>query len=221
MKNSLTQIPVGATWLLCLLITMASCDLELQDTFEFKGELGPLITFEDQTAWEWLQTQTTPTTDTVLAGDKFDYLLQAIELTGLVDEYNQTATRDRTYLLLNNNAFEGENDIIDVVTGSTDGDLANADVAMLKSLLQYHIVEAYIDQVPTLFEYGVDYKFQTLNPGEEGAIYFRRDERYRVDINESPQLPSTARDTRVYNHNYVFQNGIAHHLNSYVRNVPF
>ena len=221
MKNSLTRIPAEATLLLGVLVIFSGCDLAIQDTFEFKDELGPLVSFEDQTAWEWLQTQTTPTTDTALNGEKFDYLLQAVELAGLVDEYNQTATRDRTYLLLNNDAFVGDEGIINVVTGSTESNLANADVATLTALLRYHIVDAYVDQVPTLYEYGVDYKFQTLNPGADGEIYFRRDPRYNIDINESPLLPSSRIAAGVRNYNYVFKNGIGHHLADYVRNVPF
>lgn len=219
MKNILNLIfKMGL--LFSFLAAFTSCDLELQDTFEFNDELGPEITFDNQTVWEWLQTQKSPT-DTIMVDDKFDLLIQAIEMTGMIEEYNQTTTNERTYLLLNNAAFIGDNDIIEVVTGEQDGDLADADLRILKNLLSYHIVTSYVDQVPTLFEYGVDYQFQTLIPGEDGEIYFRRDERYAITVNGANQLPASARQVGVFNHNYVFQNGIGHHLNGYTRSIPF
>ena len=60
--------------------------------------------------------------------------------------------------------------------------------------------------------------------GEDGRIVFRRDNRYRVDINRSPApLPSSATSQfeRVRNYNYVFNNGIGHSLNDPVRNQPY
>ncbi|MGB5943945.1 MAG: hypothetical protein WBG71_13765, partial [Leeuwenhoekiella sp.] len=82
----------------------------------------------------------------------------------------------------------------------------------------------YIDQVPTLFEFGVQYLFQTRIPGEDGLIAFRRDERYRVDINTAPApLPTsaTSQNETIRNYNYIFNNGIGHHLNDPVRNQPY
>ena len=102
--------------------------------------------------------------------------------------------------------------------------MARADLETLKTVLQYHIVTTYVAQVPTLFEFDVNYIFQTLIPGDAGVIVMRRDNRYRIDINRAPApLPSTATSQweRVRNHNYVFSNGIGHFLNDPVRNQPY
>jgi len=150
----------------------------------------------------------------------------------MVEEYNNTSITDRTYLMLNNNAFTGNGDIIALVTGSAAVEpgatpaevLENADVEILRTILRYHIVTTYITQVPTLFEFNVNYVFQTLIPGDDGVIVMRRDDRYRIDINRAPApLPSTATSQfeRVRAHNYVFSNGIGHVLADPVRNQPY
>lgn len=102
--------------------------------------------------------------------------------------------------------------------------MARGDIEKLKTVLRYHIVTTYMAQVPTLAEYGVNYIFQTLIPGEDGIIVMRRDDRYRIDINRAPApLPSTATSQfeRVRAHNYVFQNGIGHIIADPVRNKPY
>jgi len=154
----------------------------------------------------------------------------------MVDEFDQTNTTDRTYLLLNNNAFTGGGDVIAIVTGSdTIGVNATATETMervdtpeklekLRTVLKYHIISTYVDQVPTLEERDTWYLFQTLIPGEDGLIALSRDHLWRIDINKSgAPLPATAtsQGERVRNHNYIFNNGIGHHLADPVRNQPY
>ncbi|MFK7936447.1 MAG: hypothetical protein AB8G22_23230 [Saprospiraceae bacterium] len=218
--------------LLALTIAFSSCDLELQEGFEFVPEVDLDDPFDDLTAWEWLNTRTQPNEEGGIAGESFNYMIAAIEKAGMVDEYNDPNMQERTYLLLNNNAFNGGGDIIDIVTGSPTIEegatpaevMENADVDKLKRILQYHIVTTYVAQVPTLFEFNVNYIFQTLIPGDDGIIVMRRDDRYRIDINKAPApLPSSATSQfeRVRAHNYVFLNGIGHIIADPVRNQPY
>jgi len=197
--------------LLSLMILLPSCDLALQ---------------------EGLQTRTQRNDEGGLIGEEFNYMIAAIEKAGMVEEYNNSSISERTYLMLNNNAFTGNGDVIALVTGSATVEpgatpaqaLENADVEKLRTILQYHIVTTYVAQVPTLFEFGVNYIFQTLIPGEDGVIVMQRDDRYRIDINKAPApLPSTAtsQPERVRAHNLVFQNGIGHVVADIVRNKPY
>lgn len=229
MKYITNHILKYAVFLGLLLFT--SCDLELQRGFDFQPDVDLTDPFADMTAWEWLQTKTTFNDEGGLIGEEFNYLVAAIQAAGMVEEYDGIEA-DRTYLLLNNNAFTGGGDIIQIVTGSaaieegeTPADvMARADIEKLKTVLRYHIVTSYVAQVPTLVEFGVNYIFQTLIPGEDGIIVMRRDNRYRIDINRAPApLPSTATSQfeRVRAHNYVFQNGIGHIIADPVRNKPY
>ena len=156
-------------------------------------------------------------------------MIEAIKISGLIEEYNQMSNTERTYLMLNNNAFTGGGDIIQVVTGSanvgaseTIADvLADANIERLKKLLRYHIVTTYITQKDPLLDYTAEYTFQTLIDGEDGIIVFERNERYAISLNDSPTLPSTREPENVRNHNYLFSNGIGHIIADYVRVVPF
>ena len=72
----------------------------------------------------------------------------------------------RTYLLLNNSAFTGNGDLINIVTGSASvGEDETPEQVMervdtpekmhkLRKLLSYHIVDDYVRQVPTLPVHG-------------------------------------------------------------------
>jgi hypothetical protein len=216
-------------------IAFTSC-LGLQENFDFQPEIDANDPFADGTAWDYIQSANALNEEGNLDGEQFNYLAAAIKKAGMEDEYNQTSTTDRTYLLLNNNAFTGGGDVIGIVTGSdTIGVNATPEETMervdtpeklerLRTLLKYHIVTTYIAQVPTLEIYDVDYLFQTLIPGEDGLIAFRRDFTWRIDINREPApLPATALSQweRVRNHNYIFNNGIGHHIADPVRNQPY
>lgn len=214
-----------------LALCLISCDLELQRGYDFVPEVDAIDPYEDITAWEFIQSRNNPTANGGLSGEELDYMIAAIERAGMIDEYDGP-DGNRTYLLLNNNAFTGNGDIIQLVTGASaveDGEtpadvMARADVEVLKRILQYHIITTYVAQVPTLFEFDVNYIFQTLIPGEDGIIVLRRDNRYRIDINRAPApLPSSATSQweRVRLHNYVFNNGIGHFIADPVRNKPY
>jgi len=166
MKN-LKSINYLYILLFCSTAFLSSCDLELQRGFDFEPEVDLTDPFADLTAWKWLQTRTTRTEEGGLIGEEFDYMIAAIEKAGMVEEYNNASITDRTHLMLNNNAFTGDGDVIDIVKGSPDiaegatpaEVIDSADVEILKRVLQYHIVTTYVAQVPTLFEFGVNYVF--------------------------------------------------------------
>ena len=231
MMVNLKNIKMKYLTIIGLTVCLFGCDLELQKGFDFVPEVDTTDPYKNITAWEFIQTRNNLNDNGSLNGEELNYMIAAIERAGMIDEYNGS-NADRTYLLLNNNAFTGGGDIIQLVTGSssvaageTPSDvMARADVDVLKRILQYHIVTTFVAQVPTLFEFGVNYIFQTLIPGEDGIIAMRRDDRYRIDINRAPApLPSTATSQweRVRLHNYVFLNGIGHFIADPVRNKPY
>lgn len=190
----------------------SSCDLELQEQFEFDPALEPQQTFEDMTVLEWLRTN---------PREEFDYMLQAIELTGLEAEYS-TNTERRTYILLKDRAFTDGGEILQTLTGSREGSLDSADVDRLANILRYHIVTDYIENdSELLFVLFQDYLFQSLVPDFDGQISFQRDERFRLQINRSNALAGTKKAGRMANHNYIFSNGVAHLTVDHYRNVRF
>jgi len=206
------------------------CDLDLQEGFTFKPDVDLTDPFDDITAWQFLQQNTQLNEEGELDGELYNYMVAAIEAAGLVEEYNGTNS-NRTYLFLNNNAFTGGGDVIDLITGEeevgegeTPADvMARADLDVLRTILRYHVITEYVEQL-TLAERNVNYTFQTLIPGENGEIVLRRDERYRVDINRDPApLPSsaTSQNERIRNYNYVLSNGIGHTIADPVRNAPY
>ncbi len=221
--------------LLSLTLLITGCDLDLQERFVFEPDVDLSDPFAELTAWQFfnLPQVNALNEDGGLVGDNYNYMAAAIQAAGMVDEYN-TANSGRTFLMLNNNAFTGNGDVIALVTGSADVEdgetpaevMARADVDVLRLILQYHIITTYVTQNDPLAEFGVNYEFQTLIPGEAGKIVLRRDDRLRVDVNRSPApLPGTAtgggNNERIRNYNYVFNNGIGHSLNDPVRNQPY
>jgi len=227
--------------ILVLLILVAftfSCDLPLQDSYSFHPDVDLTDPYAGGTAWDFLNSPGAlkKTTTGAINGESFDYMVEAIKKAGLVELYSQTETTSRTYLLLNNNAFLGTGDVINIVTGSAtvpvgetpEQTLAKVDtpaeMQKLINVLNYHIVTTRIAQVPTLVQYRTEYLFQTLIPGADGLISFKRDERYTISLNTAPSsLPSSATSEaeNVRNHNYIFNNGIGHHIADPVRNKPY
>ena len=120
----------------CMVATFSSCSLDVQEQFNYKGETySEEDPFENMTAWAYIQSRasTTPrdasnkfklqsnTNILNYNGDELDLMIAAIKAVGYEDLYNQTASSGRTYLLLNNNAFTGNNstrDIVRAITGS-------------------------------------------------------------------------------------------------------
>ena len=220
---------------LLLSVAFASC-LPIQENYDFQPEIDAEDPFADGTAWDYIQSANELNEEGNFDGEQFNFLAAAIRKADMIEEFNQTATSDRTYLLLNNNAFTGGGDVIALVTGSdTLGVNATAEDVMervdtpeklerLRTILKYHIIETYVAQVPTLEEFDVWYLFQTMIPGEDGLIALSRDFTWRIQINkDGAPLPATAtsQGEQVRNHNYIFNNGIGHHIADPVRNQPY
>jgi len=161
-----------------------SCTLQQQDEFDFVPENNFADPFGNTTAWDYIQTRTTNAiiddeNRKELNGEELDFMIAAIKHVGYQDLYSQTAT-NRTYLLLNNNAFTGNNrdrDLIRAVTGRTQGTRSrvNADTLMasitepgqinkLKAFLKHHIIEEEVAQVPKITIFDKDFIFKTLLP---------------------------------------------------------
>lgn len=225
---------------IAMLFLLSGCDLPLQESFDFKPEVDINNPFENITAWEWIQSRSNSATKAPYNAKEFDYFEAAIIKADMVEEYNQVATKDRTYLLLNNAAFTGPGNVISIITGSATVPAGQTAVqtmdrvdtpvklAKLKTLLRYHIVTTYILQVPTLYSVNVDYLFQTLIPGDDGLIAFMRTTSASVQWNitvNSPTAPlpatATAEFENVINHNYQFKNGVGHVIQDPVRNKPY
>lgn len=166
-------------------IFISACTLDVQDSFEFKPEIDDTDPFKGATAWSYIQQERsvgTPDDDggIPLDRDRYDFMAAAIKHVGYENLYNQRGTTNRTYLLLNNNAFTGSNnrnDIMRLVTGSTVGAggriNVQAEIAkitepeqinMLKAILRYHIVTTSVAQVPTISVSEKHFLFETLLP---------------------------------------------------------
>ncbi|SMC79677.1 hypothetical protein [Cellulophaga tyrosinoxydans] len=177
----------------CMVATLGSCSLDLQEQFNYKGETySEEDPFENITAWDYIQSRVsnTPrdannrfklqsnTNELGFNGDELDLMIAAIKRVGYEDLYNQTANSGRTYLLLNNNAFTGNNstrDIVRAIRGSQLADNSTIEpetyfdnwtpeqLNQLKAILRYHIVTDYVEQrtVPTA---NVFVLFKTLLP---------------------------------------------------------
>jgi hypothetical protein len=210
-------------WVAIGLCLLASCNLKLQEPFEFVPETPTLTTFKDQTAWSWIQKEKSADTAKTFATNKFDYLIEAVKLTGLEAEYSKAGDK-RTFILLNNTAFTGTGKILQLITGSATGKLTpitDANKVRLTNLLKYHIIDAYVDQVNALPVYSVNYEFKTLGTAPNDMMTVNRNERFGLTINASGNLPATRRSFAVLRHNYIFGNGIGHIVDNYAGLVAF
>ncbi|SMC79614.1 hypothetical protein [Cellulophaga tyrosinoxydans] len=231
-----TFLKLKSVTILCLSFMFISCDLDLQESFNFEPEVDLTDPHANKTAWEFIQTRTALNEDGSFNGEELNYMIAAIKKAGFEDLYNQAVDTSRTYLLLNNNAFTGRGDVINIVTGSStvpDGETPEQTMERvdtpeklekLRTVLRYHIVDAYVAQVPTLAVAEVRYIFQTLIPGDDGLIAFNRNSRWSIQINRAPApLPTsaTSQNENVRAHNYVFNNGIGHFIADPVRNRPY
>ena len=208
-------------FILTLAFLATACeDLKIQKPYNFVPEKFDEVSFEDQTMWEFLQTQKTPAGAATLDNFKLDMMIEAIEYTGLVEEYNRPGDA-RTFLLLNNSAFTGSGQIKAALSGKTTTAVTALDKARLTNLLKYHIIESVVYQVPTLEVFLTDYFFQSLIPGEEGKVSMSRNERYSISVNGSTALPVTKKSVTVRTHNLRVKNGVAHITNGYARYKPF
>lgn len=178
---------------ICFITAFSSCTLGVQENFDFQGEVySDVDPFKDMTAWDYIQTRksnsirdaqgrfklVSNTSVYGASGDELDLFIAAIKKVGFESYFNQTVTTERTYLMLNNNAFTGNNDrdVVKAVTGSqlADNSTINPDtyfdnwtpaqLNLLKAILKYHIVSSFVAQKPTIPTFGVNVLFKTLLP---------------------------------------------------------
>ena len=243
-----------------LLVTLfasafVSCTLDVQDEFDFKPEIVDNDPFENQTAWQFIEARTSNSlldargrrTLNQINGENLDYMAAAIRRVGYEALYNQTANPNRTYFLLNNNAFTGGSprDVGRITTGRNAPTRANVDdyfanftdeqLNRLKAVLRYHIVDQFVDQIELFPTREVNKLFPTLLRRVDvdaagmatlsqlpSQISILRDIRLRLILNrQDALLPDTAigpgLNETVRVHNFVFNNGIGHFINDTVR----
>ena len=229
-----------------------SCTLDVQDEFDFKPAIVDVDPFENQTAWQFIQDRTSNSllddrgrrSLNRINGENLDYMAAAIRRVGYEELYNQTANPNRTYFLLNNNAFTGGSprDIGRITTGRNAPTTANVDdyfanfneeqLNRLKAILRYHIVDQFVDQIELFPTREINKLFPTLlrRVNENtltlsnlpSQISILRDIRLRLLLNrqDSPLPPSALGQNfneTVRVHNFLFNNGIGHFLNDTVR----
>lgn len=213
-----------------LILLASSCDLTLQREWEYVRE-----PFGNQplgiTAYEWLtQVNSDPSFNNPDGMPEFEFMLEAIERTGLRELYDDP-NAPKTFLLLRNSAFNGNNQLIQNMAGNRNFPLDSISTERLEHALSYHIIEEALgqDDIPK-FDFFLYY--QTLVPGDTGVVELnKRLFDYSIRINTTiarvgaPAIPSnmppTARGQSVALHNYIFTNGIGHQLNGYVRYQPY
>ncbi|GAA0880255.1 hypothetical protein GCM10009119_32250 [Algoriphagus jejuensis] len=211
-------------------IATFSCDLELQKEWEYVPQpFGnrPL----GMTTLEWMEMiNNDPSYNDAGGLPEFKYLLEAIEKTGLEELYlGQDTTK--TFLLLRNSAWNGNNQLIHNMTGNRNYPVDSISAERLEHVLKYHIIDEYLSQ-PAIPKNDFFLYYQTLVPGDTGVIEINKrlfDQSIRINTTiariGSPStpsnMPSTSRGTAVNLHNFIFTNGIGHQLNSYVRYQPF
>lgn len=202
----------------CMLLTvvLTGCDLELQDGFEYDSQVEPQFTFGETTAWEWLQTN---------PQGEFDYMIEAIQLTGLEDEFN-SASLERTFFLIKDLGFTHNGGILKQEFGSNSIPLADVDPVKLRNIMMYYILDTYVDQGPDELEVlDVDYNFNTLSEDPNNSyMTVRRTWAHVLNLNKSTDITSaTKREGIVRLHNYIFSNGnaVGHMVDRHVRTAKF
>tara|TARA_R110002049_G_scaffold186379_3_gene354677 strand:+ start:4699 stop:5346 length:648 start_codon:yes stop_codon:yes gene_type:complete len=207
---------------------VVGCELQPQERFTFNPQTPEQFTFGETTPWEWLQTN---------PKEEFTYMIEAIKLAGLQDEYSNK-TDKRTYFLIKDLGFTKFNGIFrreyDYLNDGALTPLQNLNTAVdtpekitkLRNILMYHILPKYVDQGPdNLFTLDFNYEFPTLSPDPNNKIMtINRDWNYTMRINEDPNLGTGSKintDTKL--HNYIFSNGnsVAHLTEGYARVEPF
>lgn len=214
MKKNI-KLKLNAVILVCIAIITFGCDLKPQEKFEFDPATTPQVTFGAMTPWEWIQSN---------PKNEFNFLIEAIKLTNLQEEYSNT-TDKRTYFLLKDFGWTNFNGIKRREFGNPNVSLADVDPIKLRKILLYYIVPTYVDQGPGhLLTLDANYTFETLSTDPLNQIMtLSRDWNYTIGINNSPVLPTTKFSANVKLHNYIFSNGnsVAHLLENHVRLAPF
>ncbi|MEM6522646.1 MAG: fasciclin domain-containing protein [Bacteroidota bacterium] len=213
-------------------LVVVGCDLDLQEEWQYEPEpLGNIPT--GLTAYEWIQginqdTTFNPTDST----SEFSFLLEAIDRTGMREEFDDLNDQ-RTFFLLRNAAWTGGGQILQDVAGSPDFPLDSIDTETLTAILNYHIIpDEVLDQGPSIPKTDFHFYYQTMIPGDTGVIEINKrlwdftlrinTSIDRIGLSDIPSnMPSTSEGAIVALHNYQFLNGVGHQLNAYVRYQPF
>ena len=204
---------------ICVLI-FSSCDLEIQDAFDFKNIDDEQYTFEETTAWEWLQTN---------PNNQFDYMIECIKVTGLVDEYN-SANLKRTFFLILDIGFTSGSGVFKKEFGNSVPDideiedLSESDIQKLKNILKYNILGEYLEQnSKKILKTETPDRVNTLSedPNNSYIEIHSTQERYMRMNFYGRNSNKLYQDVRL--HNYIFSNGnaVAHITEGHMRLVPF
>ncbi|MCV9386694.1 fasciclin domain-containing protein [Reichenbachiella ulvae] len=211
-------------------ILATGCDLTLQEEWEYVREpFGNRPT--GMTAYDWMVMINQDTTYNDDDGvPQFQYLLDAIEQTDLIDLYNDP-NASQTYFLLRNSAFNASGQLLAHTTGSADNPLDSLSNDRLEHVLRYHILEEALSQ-ETIPKNDFHLYYQTLVPGDSGVMEINKrlfNQQIRINTsvarvggsNIPTTMPDGSRGRGVDLHNFIFTNGIGHQINGYVRYQPF
>lgn len=226
MKSNIKSVLKTMVFVFMTVMT-TSCELAIQEKFEFDDEVSDDVTFGSTTAWQWIVGQSTTIVKPATAPD-FTFMKEAIELTGLQGLYDDPSTK-RTFFLLRNSAWTKAGGIL---AAEFPGALTLTDpqvnINKLRNLLLYHILDTYVDQGPVLLVVNTDYVFNSLYTGTFlNVVVVRRDRIKNMFLNQPSSavfIPATTRKpASVSLHNYVFANGnsVGHILIDYIRNENF
>jgi len=204
---------------ICVLI-FSSCDLEIQDAFEFKNVDNDQYTFEETTAWEWLQTN---------PNAEFDYMIECIKVTELEDEYN-SANLKRTFFLIKDAGFTSGSGVfkkefgISAPSVENIKNLSESDIQKLKNVLEYNILGEYLEQnSKKILKTLIPYRFNTLSEDPNNSyIEIHSTNEYLLRMNFYGRN-SNKLYQEVKLHNYIFSNGnaVAHITEGHIRLAPF
>lgn len=183
------------------IILISSCDLDLQEDFEFDDDAvvhEPQNPFTDTNMWDFMN-----------ANVEFDSLVKVATQVGMESLFSG-GDENRTVLMLRNDAIE---DFIGDQGGAQISDIPDA---TWEKLLNYHVItEAFVQE--DIFSQE-NTRFQTLIDGDDGQIWVWKWRRYwELRFNDNPPggRPSGAVRGDAFLHNYIFANGVAHQMNEY------
>lgn len=205
------------------LIILSSCDLALQEPFEFKEIDETQFTFGETTAWQWLEEN---------PKGEFGYMIECIKTTGLEDEYN-TTDQKRTFFLIKDRGFTGSQGVFTKEFGLRGENIPKIEEISglpldmklkLKNILLYNILPEYVEQnSKKLLKIETPYTFNTLCTDDNNKtmeIHLTIDVWLRINFygKNSKKLYQ-----EIKLHNYIFSNGnaVAHIIEGHVRLEPF
>lgn len=200
------------------------CNLGIQDSYNFVPSYESAHTFGEQTAWEWLSAP--PNNEDKATNEELNYMKASIELTGLIDLYNNKSAK-RTFFMITDAGFDGVLNELSIQYSleqlQDKNDILTKDIVKLRNILKYHIIDTYIDQGEDEIT-GIDasYYFDTLSEDpNNGTIEISK--AWYLDIIINTTDVANRRKVVVDKHNFVFSNGntIAHMINSYARRDAF